>query len=137
MIYWKGKLFYLLLLQSVEALFTYFSLIYLRFESVLSTLEDAVTDAPKAPEFLGRLFATVIVENIIPLRDIREIVHKGGEEPGSLVESGLAGDVIGSILEVIQSDKGDSYFNEIHSSLRLKEFKPPHPLTSKKLEKFL
>ncbi|KAJ7950724.1 Eukaryotic translation initiation factor 4G [Quillaja saponaria] len=34
------------------------------FESVLTTLEDAVNDAPRAPEFLGRIFAKAIVENV-------------------------------------------------------------------------
>ncbi|CAM8937860.1 unnamed protein product [Rhodiola kirilowii] len=107
------------------------------FESVLSTLEDAVNDAPRAPEFLGRTFATVVVENMIPIQDIGQIVQNGGEERGSLLESGLAADVIGNILEAIQSAKGDSYLNEIRSSLRLQDFRPPNSLKSKKLEKFI
>ncbi|CAM8987457.1 unnamed protein product [Rhodiola kirilowii] len=107
------------------------------FETVLTALEDAVNDAPRAPEFLGRLFATVVLENVVPLGDIGQIIHKGGEKPGSLVESGLAGDLIGNILEVIQSTHGDSYLNETLSSLRLEYFRPPHPLKSRKLDKFL
>jgi len=111
-----------------------------RFESVLSTLEDAVNDAPRAAEFLGRIFVKVILENVVPLRDIGELIHEGGEEPGRLMESGLASDVLGSILEIIKAEKGDSILNEIltSSKIRLEDFRPPHPIKSKKkLDPFL
>lgn len=110
-----------------------------RFDSVLSTLEDAVNDAPKAAEFLGCIFAKVILENAISLGDIGQLIHRGGEEPGRLLNIGLAGDVLGSILERIQSDKGESVLKEIRSSsdLRLEDFRPPDPITSRKLEKFI
>ncbi|KAG6784615.1 hypothetical protein POTOM_010313 [Populus tomentosa] len=71
------------------------------FESILTTLEDAVNDAPKAPEFLGRIIGRVVVENIVPLSEIGRLLHEGGEEPGSLLKFGLAGDVLGGILETI------------------------------------
>lgn len=110
-----------------------------RFESVLSTLEDAVNDAPKAPEFLGRIFAKVIVENVIPLNDIGQLLYIGGEEPGRLREAGLAGDVLGSTLEMIRLDKGDNTLTEIRSSsnLKLEDFRPPDPMKSRMLEKFI
>ena len=111
-----------------------------RFESVLSTLEDAVNDAPRAAEFLGRIFVKVILENVVPLRDIGELIHEGGEEPGRLMESGLASDVLGSILEIIKAEKGDSILDEIltSSKIRLEDFRPPHPIKSKKkLDPFL
>ncbi|XP_061357999.1 eukaryotic translation initiation factor 4G isoform X2 [Gastrolobium bilobum] len=109
------------------------------FESVLSTLEDAVNDAPRAAEFLGRIFAKVVTESVVTLNDIGKLIHDGGEEPGSLLEAGLAGDVLGSILEVIKSEKGDVILNEIRSSsnLRLETFRPPNPMTSRKLENFI
>ncbi|KAG6630504.1 eukaryotic translation initiation factor 4G isoform X1 [Carya illinoinensis] len=109
------------------------------FESVLTTLEDAVNDAPRAPEFLGHIFAKVITENVIPLREIGWLIHKGGEEPGHLLEVGLAADVLGSTLEIIKSEKGDSDFNEIwaSSTLRFEDFRPPDPNRSRKLEKFI
>ncbi|KAK7395545.1 hypothetical protein VNO78_16107 [Psophocarpus tetragonolobus] len=109
------------------------------FESVLSTLEDAVNDAPKAPEFLGRVFAKTITEHVVSLKDIGRLIHDGGEEPGSLLEAGLAGDVLGSTLEVIKMEKGDAFVSEIcgSSNLRLETFRPPEPLQSRKLEKFI
>ncbi|KAF2291994.1 hypothetical protein GH714_000071 [Hevea brasiliensis] len=78
------------------------------FESVLTTLEDAVNDAPKAAEFLGRMFANVVLENVVPLREIGQLLCEGGEEPGRLLEVGLAGDVLGSSLEMIKAEKGES-----------------------------
>ncbi|XP_027334271.1 eukaryotic translation initiation factor 4G-like isoform X2 [Abrus precatorius] len=109
------------------------------FESVLSTLEDAVNDAPRAAEFLGRVFAKVITESLVTLNEIGRLIHDGGEEPGSLLEVGLAAEVLGSTLEVIQYEKGDTVLNEIRSSsnLRLETFRPPNPITSRKLEKFI
>lgn len=110
-----------------------------RFESVLSTLEDAVNDAPKAPEFLGRIFAKAITEHVVSLKEIGRLIHEGGEEPGSLLEAGLAADVLGSTLEVIKMEKGDAVLSEIctSSNLRLETFRPLEPLTSRKLEKFI
>ncbi|KAH1054445.1 hypothetical protein AAZX31_08G329700 [Glycine max] len=109
------------------------------FESVLSTLEDAVNDAPKAPEFLGRVFAKAITEHVVSLKEIGRLIHEGGEEPGSLLEAGLAADVLGSTLEVIKMEKGDAVLSEIctSSNLRLETFRPPEPLKSRKLEKFI
>ncbi|KAM7276129.1 hypothetical protein ACFE04_017995 [Oxalis oulophora] len=110
------------------------------FESVLATLEDAVNDAPKAPEFLGSLFAKVILENIVSLTDIGQLIREGGEEPGSLLEFGLAGDVLGNTLEKMKLEKGDAFLNEVrsNSSLRLEDFRPPVASNrSKILEKFI
>ncbi|KAK3007743.1 hypothetical protein RJ639_015087 [Escallonia herrerae] len=95
------------------------------FESVLATLEDAVNDAPKAAEFLGRIFAKVILENVITITEIGRLIYEGGEE-GRFVEIGLAAEVLGSILEIIKSEKGDPVLNEIlrGSSLCLENFRP-------------
>lgn len=112
----------------------------IRFESVLSLLEDAVNDAPKAAEFLGHILGKVIVENVVPLKEIGRLIGEGGEEPGSLVEFGLASEVLYSILEFIKTEKGDSVLNKIltGSNLQLEDFKPPKPtLKSKKLDVFL
>ncbi|KAK7373490.1 hypothetical protein VNO80_06900 [Phaseolus coccineus] len=109
------------------------------FESVLSTLEDAVNDAPKAAEFLGRVFAKAITEHVVSLNEIGQLIHEGGEEPGSLLEVGLAADVLGSTLEVIKMEEGDAVLSEIcaSSNLRLETFRPREPRTSRKLEKFI
>ncbi|XP_021867544.1 eukaryotic translation initiation factor 4G isoform X3 [Spinacia oleracea] len=109
------------------------------FDSVLRNLEDTVTDAPKAPEFLGQIFGKVILENVLSLKEVGRLIHKGGEEPGRLVEIGLGGDILGSVLDTIKSTKGESMLNEIRttSTLLLQDFRPPPPLKSKKLEMFI
>jgi len=98
-----------------------------------------VNDAPRAAEFLGRIFVKVILENVVALRDIGKLIHEGGEEPGRLLESGLASDVLGSILEIIKTEKGDSVLSDIlgSSKLRLGDFRPPHSSKSRKLDAFL
>lgn len=109
------------------------------FQSVLSTLEDAVNDAPRAPEFLGQIFGKIIVENVLPLKEVGRLIQEGGEEPGSLLEVGLAADVLGSVLEMIKSKEGESILNNIRaaSNLRLEDFRPPDPIKSRKLEMFM
>ncbi|GAV71508.1 MA3 domain-containing protein/MIF4G domain-containing protein [Cephalotus follicularis] len=109
------------------------------FESVLTTLEDAVNDAPKAAEFLGQIFAKAVLDNVIPMREIGRLVYEGGEEPGHLLEIGLAGDVLGSTLEMIKLEKGETVLNEIRTSsnLRLEDFRPPNPNRSRILENFI
>lgn len=102
-------------------------------------MEDAVNDAPRAAEFLGRIFARVITENVISLKEIGRLIHEGGEEPGQLLEISLAADVLGSTLEVIKLEKGDAVLSEMltSSNLRLETFRPPDPIKSSKLEKFI
>lgn len=109
------------------------------FQSVLSTLEDAVNDAPRAPEFLGHIFGKIVVENVLPLKEVGRLIQEGGEEPGSLLEVGLAADVLGSVLEMIKSKEGESILNNIRaaSNLRLEDFRSPDPIKSRKLEMFM
>ncbi|KAK4793958.1 hypothetical protein SAY86_011952 [Trapa natans] len=109
------------------------------FESVLTSLEDAVNDAPKAPAFLGRIFGKVVAEDVIPLSEIGRILYEGGEEQGQLLEAGLAADVLGYSLEVILSDKGEAALNEIRksSNIQLEDFRPPGSMVSRILEKFI
>ncbi|KAG2325457.1 hypothetical protein Bca4012_039984 [Brassica carinata] len=108
------------------------------FETVLTTLEDAVNDAPKAAEFLGKIFGKSVTENVVTLAQIGQLIREGGEEAGSLMEFGLGGDVLGSVLETIKSEAGEEAFVEIHrsSGLRIEDFKPPAPNRSKILDKF-
>ncbi|XP_011085625.1 eukaryotic translation initiation factor 4G-like [Sesamum indicum] len=109
------------------------------FESVLAVLEDAVNDAPRAAEFLGRIFAKVVMENVISLSEIGRLIYEGGEEQGQLVEIGLAAEVLGSVLDIIKSEKGDSVLNEICSSsnLRLENFRPAGSNKSLRIDKFI
>ncbi|KAL6981366.1 Eukaryotic translation initiation factor 4 gamma 1 [Sarracenia purpurea var. burkii] len=109
------------------------------FQSVLASLEDAINDAPKAGEFLGRIFSKIVLENVIPFAELGQLIYEGGEERGSLVETGLAAEVVGTILETIQSEKGESVLNEIRtsSSLKIEQFQPPKPTKSLRLDKFI
>ncbi|XP_020549677.1 eukaryotic translation initiation factor 4G-like isoform X2 [Sesamum indicum] len=109
------------------------------FESVLAVLEDAVNDAPRAAEFLGRIFAKVVMENVISLSEIGRLIYEGGEEQGRLVEIGLAAEVLGSVLDIIKSYKGDPVLNEIRSSsnLRLENFRPAGSNKSLRIDKFI
>ncbi|CAH2063427.1 unnamed protein product [Thlaspi arvense] len=108
------------------------------FESVLATLEDAVNDAPKAAEFLGRIFGKSVTEKVVTLTEIGRLIREGGEERGSLIEFGLGGDVLGNVLEMIKTEAGEEALVEIRrsSGLRIEDFKPPAPNRSKILEKF-
>ncbi|XP_073307972.1 eukaryotic translation initiation factor 4G-like [Primulina huaijiensis] len=109
------------------------------FESVLCVLEDAVNDAPRAAEFLSRILAQVILEKIVALSAIGHLIYEGGEVQGRLVEVGLAAEVLGGILEIIKSEKGDSVLKEICSSsnLQLENFRPPGSKKSRRLDKFI
>lgn len=137
----RSNLLCLIEFNSLLSTMSFFFFIYCvaRFESVLTTLEDAVTDAPKASEFLGRILGRVVVENVVSLKEIGRLLHEGGEEPGSLLKFGLAGDVLGSVLEMIKAEKGQGVLNEIRnaSNLRLEDFRPPPPNRSRILEKFI
>ncbi|KAI7727270.1 hypothetical protein M8C21_026931, partial [Ambrosia artemisiifolia] len=117
------------LTKSQEGILTQDSLVR-GFESVLSTLEDAVNDAPRAAEFLGRIFARILIENVIPYKQVWHLIREGGEEQGQLVNSGLAADVLGVILDIIKSEKGDPFFKDVcaSSDLRLENFRPPPTL---------
>ncbi|XAR54216.1 hypothetical protein NMG60_11029250 [Bertholletia excelsa] len=109
------------------------------FESVLTTLEDAVSDAPKAGEFFGDLLAKVIMANVVHFKEIGQLIYKGGEEKGRLVEIGLAAEIVGTILDTIKTDKGESLVNEIRasSSLKLENFQPSESKRSWRLDKYI
>lgn len=98
-----------------------------------------MNDAPKAAEYLGHLFGRVIIENVISYNALGNLIYKGGEEQGRLVEIGLAAEVLGSTLEVIKSEKGDSVLNEIcrSSEVLLENFRPPGSNKQWKLDKFI
>ncbi|KAF8702870.1 hypothetical protein HU200_032705 [Digitaria exilis] len=94
-----------------------------RFQHVLSTLEDAVTDAPKATKFLGQIFAKAIMEDVISLTEIGGLLQErdGREEPGGrdALDDSLASEVLGSMLESIRVERGDSAVDEIRAKSSL------------------
>ncbi|KAI3731937.1 hypothetical protein L1987_63130 [Smallanthus sonchifolius] len=126
------------LTKSQEGILTQDSLVR-GFESVLSTLEEAVNDAPKAAEYLGLIFARILIESVIPYKQVWRLIYEGGEEQGQLVEAGLAAEVLGVILEIIKSEKGESFLNDIRASsnLRLENFRPPTLKRTSRLDKFI
>uniref|UniRef100_A0A804NZ89 Histone H2A n=1 Tax=Zea mays TaxID=4577 RepID=A0A804NZ89_MAIZE len=83
-----------------------------RFQHVLSTLEDAVTDAPKATKFLGQIFARVVLEDEISLTEGGGLLQEwdGREEPAGqhALEDNLASEDLGSMLESIRVER-DKY----------------------------
>ncbi|XP_062227433.1 eukaryotic translation initiation factor 4G-like [Phragmites australis] len=100
------------------------------FQHVLSTLEDAVTDAPKATEFLGRIFAKFILEDVISLTEIGGLLQErdGGEEPAGhhhALDDNLASEVLGSMLESIRVERGDTAVDEIRAKSNLQYFRRP------------
>ncbi|XP_062187059.1 eukaryotic translation initiation factor 4G-like [Phragmites australis] len=105
---------------------------------VLASLEDTLSDAPRATEYLGRLLARFVQENILPLQEVGRLIQEGGEEPGYLVRDGIAADILGAVLEAIKLGKGDSFLNEAKSSsnLKLEDFRPQH-LKRSKLDAFM
>ncbi|XP_022964247.1 eukaryotic translation initiation factor 4G-like isoform X1 [Cucurbita moschata] len=109
------------------------------FEAVLATLEDAVNDAPRAPEYLGRILGKVITESMVSLKEVGDLIYEGGEEPGALLQAGLAADVLGNILKAIRTEKGEGFLNDMRSNskLRLETFRPPDPKKSRVLEEFI
>ncbi|XP_040381953.1 eukaryotic translation initiation factor 4G isoform X2 [Oryza brachyantha] len=105
---------------------------------VLASLEDALSDAPRAAEYLGRLLARFVVESILSLQEVGTLIEQGGEEPGDLVHHGIGADVLGAVLEYIKVEKGDSFLNEAKASsnLKLEDFRPQH-LKRSKLDPFM
>ncbi|XP_019156331.1 PREDICTED: eukaryotic translation initiation factor 4G-like [Ipomoea nil] len=95
------------------------------FESVLATLEDAITDAPKAAAFLGSMFGTMIIENVVSLEKIGNLLRESIKKPGHL-QIGLAHEVLENTFAMIRSVKGESFLREICliSNIELEDFAP-------------
>ncbi|CAN6211959.1 unnamed protein product [Urochloa humidicola] len=107
--------------------------------SVLDSLEDNLSDAPRATEYLGRLLARFVLENILLLQEVGKLIQEGGEEPGHLVQGGIAADILWAVLDSLRLEKGgDSFLNEVKSSsiLKLEDFRPQH-LKRSKLDAFM
>ena len=89
-------------------------------------MEDATIDAPKAPEYLGRILTKLVVEGILFSQDIAREVKDGGTKPGSLLENGHAIEVLGIVLEDIKRLKGElvlsAFYNK--SGVHLESFMP-------------
>lgn len=93
----------------------------------MATLEDEVTDAPKAATFLGHILGRLISENVISLEETGRLIRHAGEEPGHLLQTGLGYEVVESTFNLIRSEKGESALRDIcsASSNKLEDFRPP------------
>ncbi|KAL4199611.1 hypothetical protein AMTRI_Chr03g52090 [Amborella trichopoda] len=121
------------LCKSQEGLLTEAHLIK-GFEYVFSTLEDAIYDAPKAPVFLGQILVKVIRDHVVSLTQVGSLILRGGEEPGRLVQAGLASEILGNVLEILGTEKGSSLDDICRgSNLRLEDFLPPNSIKPGKL----
>jgi translation initiation factor 4G len=111
---------------------------FCRLASVLTSLEDTLSDAPRATEYLGRFLARFVHENILALQEVGRLIQEGGEVPGYLVQDGIAADILAAVLESIKKEKGDSFLNETksNSNLKLEDFRPQH-LKRSKLDAFM
>lgn len=82
-----------------------------------------MTDAPKATKFLGQIFAKVIMEDVTSLTEIGGLMQEpdGQEEPGGrhALDDSLASEVLGSMLESIRVERGDSAVDEIRAKSNL------------------
>lgn len=98
-----------------------------------------MNDAPKAAEFLGRIFARMLLENVVPYEQVWRLIYEGGEEQGQLVEVGLGAEVLGVILEIIKSEKGDTLLKDLreNSNPRLENFRSPSMKKTSRLDKFI
>ncbi|WVZ86583.1 hypothetical protein U9M48_033339, partial [Paspalum notatum var. saurae] len=86
------------------------------FQHVLSTLDDVMTDAPKATMFLGQIFARVILEDVISLTEIGGLLQEQDdreEVARHAVDDSLTSEIMGSMLESIRVERGDSAMDEI------------------------
>jgi translation initiation factor 4G len=101
-------------------------------------LEDTLSDAPRATEYLGRLLARFVHENILSLQEVGRLIQEGGEAPGYLVQDGIAADILVVVLESIKKENRDSFLNETKSNanLKLEDFRPQH-LKRSKLDAFM
>ena len=79
-------------------------------------MEDTLSDAPRATEYLGRLLARFVQENILPLQEVGKLIQGVGKEPGCLVQDGIAADILWAVLDSIRLEKGDSFLNEAPAS---------------------
>jgi hypothetical protein len=111
---------------------------FFSLSNVLASLEDNLSDAPRATEYLGRLLARFVEESILLLQEVGKLIQESGEEPGYLIQGGIAADILGAVLDSIKSDKGNSFLDEIKttSSLKLVDFRPQH-LKRSKLDAFM
>ncbi|XP_057822607.1 eukaryotic translation initiation factor 4G [Cryptomeria japonica] len=92
----------------------------------LSSLEDRIIDAPRAPDFFGGILGKMVVAEILSFAECTRIIKEGGIEPGNLLKVGLALDMVTSVLNIVKRERGKAAMTDMYkaSELRLKDFMP-------------
>lgn len=93
---------------------------------VLSSMEDTVVDAPRAPEFLGGILGKLVAVGEFSIDEIARAIKGGGIEPGSLLETAIGLDILGTVLGVTRRENGESALSAIYrtAGVSLEEFMP-------------
>lgn len=107
-----------------------------RFELVLSTLEDTTVDVPKAPEYVGGMFAKLVTAGVFSLAHVGKLLKEGGMHPGSLLEGGDALEMIGFVLHTIRTEKGEAAMIDLYRESKLSLEQLLSPDDKKKAGKF-
>ncbi|WVZ66319.1 hypothetical protein U9M48_015559 [Paspalum notatum var. saurae] len=102
--------------------------------SVLDSLEDTLSDAPRATEYLGRLLARFVQENILPLQEVGKLIQEGGEERRYLVQDGIAADILGAVLDSIRLEKDNQLMGAVTKQLSFFAPQVPTALFDDELE---
>jgi len=93
---------------------------------VLSSMEDTVVDSPRAPEFLGGILGKLVAVGEFSIDEIARAIKGGGIETGSLLETSIGLDILGTVLDVIRRENGESALSAIYrtSGVSLEDFMP-------------
>jgi hypothetical protein len=93
----------------------------------LSTLEDTTVDVPRAPDYVGGMFAQLVIAGVFSLAQVGKLVNEGGTEPGSLVQLGDGLILIGIVLDSVRKDKSEAAMIDMYreSKVNLEDFVSP------------
>lgn len=94
---------------------------------VLSQLADTAVDVPKAPEYLGGLLGNLVLAGVVSLAQVYNLLKDGGAESGELVKKGFALEILGSVLEILRKEKGETHVINVYKSsgLHVENLVPP------------
>jgi hypothetical protein len=72
-------------------------------------MEDTVVDSPRAPEFLGGILGKLVAVGEFSIDEIARAIKGGGIETGSLLETSIGLDILGTVLDVTRRENGKAY----------------------------
>ncbi len=95
---------------------------------MLSMLEDTIVDVPQAPDLLARMLGKLITAGIFSLAQVGKLLRESGPKPPhSLLETGNALIVFGSLLDTLRKQKGEDAMVHMFkdSGLQVEDFCSP------------